>query len=340
MHKDEFYTKIAPLGTEHLKKVLWGLYCRGGKDIRGRIEALLDPERPKKRTQELPDGDETLQDVLAFVALARSGAYMGGSREVSRSERSKWRVTFRRFFKETDLLLSHGDIEYGAPAMEELIDLACETKDVVYFHSEDPVAAMRIVISEQARLLWGAYLAHGGFPSFAKRAAYQFIRWENPYGWTVYGEGWVKERETTLTSVLVQMLKGHDAWVEFTDAYLTALDHVAPSAAPTKGKKKPSHWDDRKRELAREKRAENLTAWNELVLERLQGTDAEDRLHRLVHHPAFKGVHGAFLQAKLAHLQGNQQRAQQLLKRCLQSWPRYRPFLAFADEIGLVVRGR
>lgn len=340
MHKDEFYTKIAPLDTDHLKKVLWDLYWRGGKGIRARIEALLDPERPKKRTQELPDGDETLQDVLEFVALARSGAYMGGTREVSRSERSKWRVTFRKLFKEAALLLTHADMEYGAPAMEELIDLACETKDVVYFHSEDPVAAMRIVISEQARLLWGTYLAHGGFPSFAKRAAYQFIRWENPYGWTVYGEGWVKERETTLASVLAQMLKGYDAWVEFTDAYLTALDHVAPSVAPTKGKKKRSYWDDRKRELAREKRAENLTEWNELVLDRLQGTDAEDRLHRLVHHPAFKGVHGTFLQAKLAHLQGDQERARQLSKKCLQARPGYRPFLALADEIGPAAPGR
>ncbi len=264
MHKDEFYTKIGPLDIDHLKKLLWEIYWRGGKDLRGRIEALLDPEKSKKRTEELPDGDETLQDVLAFVALARSGAYMGGTREVSRSERSKWRVTFRKLFKESALLLTHTDMEYGAPAMEELIDLACETKDVMYFHSEDPVAAMRIVISEQAQLLWRTYLAHGGFPSFAKRAAYQFIRWENPYGWTVYGEGWVKEHETTLTSVLAQMLKGHDAWVEFTDSYLAALDHAAPATAPAKGKKKPSQWDNRKKELAREKRAVNLAEWNGL----------------------------------------------------------------------------
>lgn len=339
MHKDEFYTKIARLDRDHLKKLLWELYWRGGKDLHRRIETLLDPEKPKKRAQEAPDGDETLQDVLEFVALARSGSYMGGSRDVSRSERSKWRVTFRKLFKETDLLLTHGDMEYGPPAMEELIDLACKTKEVMYFHSEDPVSAMRIVISEQAQLLWGTYLTHRGFPSFAKRAAYQFIRWESPYGWTVYGGGWVKERETTLASVLAQMLKGHDAWVEFTDAYLNALDRITADSAPAKGHKRSSQWGS-KRSFAAEQRAENLAEWNELVLDRLQGTDAEDRAHHLAHHPAFNGSQGIFLQARLAHLQGKQQQAQQLLKTCLHSRPSYRPFLEFANEIGLVITGR
>lgn len=210
----------------------------------------------------------------------------------------------------------------------------------MYFHSEDPVAPMGMVVSEQAQLLWGAYLASKGFASFAKRAAYQFIRWENPYGWTVYGEGRVAERETTLTSVLVQMLKGHDAWVEFTDAYLAALDHIAPVTAPAGGHKKPSHRADRNREFAAEKRAENLAAWNELVLDRLQGTDAESRAHRLACHPAFKGPQGTFLQARLAYLKGNQEQARQSLKKCLQTWPRYRRFRTFADELGLIVTDR
>ena len=338
MHKDEFYAKIAPLDTGKLRKILWELYWRGGKDLRERIEILLNPERPKKRVPQLPDGDLLLQDVLDFVALARSGAYMGGSREVSRNERSKWRVTFRQLVKDASLLLVHGSIEYSAPAMEALIDLACETKDVMYFHSEDPVAAMRMVVSEQAQLLWGAYLAHEGFATFAKRAAFQFIRWENPYGWTTYGEGWVREHETTLTAILVQMLKGHDAWVEFTDAYLAGLDAVAPALAG--GRKKPSWQDKRELERALEKRAENLAEWNDLVLEHLHGTDAENRLHRLVHHPALKGPERTFLEAKLAYLRGNQQRAQQLLKKCLKVLPGHRRFLAFAEQIGLTTADR
>ena len=339
MHKDEFYTKIASLDIDHLKKLLWELYWRGGKDLRGRIETLLNPQRPKKRGPELPDGDLLLQDVLDFVALARSGAYMGGSREVSRNERSKWRVTFRKLVKDASLLLAHGEMEYGAPAMEDLIDLACKTKGVMYFHSEDPVAAMRLVVSDQAQLLWGAYLVRAGFATFAKRAVFQFIRWESPYVWTTYGEGWVKERETTLTSILVQMLKGHDAWVEFTDAYLAALDHFARPVAPSGGRKKPSRWDDRNRELAAERRGENLAEWNELVLEHLQGTDADDRLDRLVHHPAIGGAEERkFLQAKLAYLRGDQEQARQLLKKCLQARPGYRRYLTFADEIGLVLK--
>ena len=340
MHKDEFYAKIAPLDTGKLRKMLWELYWRGGKDLRKRIETLINPEKPKKRGPQIPDGDLLLQDTLDFVKLARSGAYMGGSREVSRNERSKWRVTFRKLVKDASMLLEHGamkddSMEYGAPAMEALIDLACETKGVIYFHSEDPVAAMGMVVSEQAQLLWGAYLAHEGFATFARRAAAQFIRWENPYGWTVHGEGRVAERETTLTSVLAQMLKGHDAWVEFIDAYLAALDQVAPVTAPASERKKPSWQDKRELELALEERAENLAEWNELVLDRLHGTDAEDRLDRLVHHPAFKGAERTFLEAKLAYLGGNQDLARQLLNKCLQTLPGHRRFLALAEQIGL-----
>lgn len=335
MRKDEFYAKIIPLDTSRLQKMLWELYWRGGKELRGRIEVLLDPEKPKKRGPQLPDGELLLEDVRDFVALARSGAYMGGTREVSRSERSKWRVTFRQFVKDAGLLLGHGFPEYGAPALEALIDLACETKEVMYFHSDDPVAAMRLVVSEQVHLLWGSYLAHDGFAAFARQASAQLIRWESAHSWTVYGEGWVAEREISLASVLAQMLKGHDAWVEFTDAYLAGLDDVTPAPASAGGHRKVSWQDDRRRERDLEKRTRNLSDWNGLILDRLHGTDAEDRLDRLVRHPALKRPERTLLEAQLAHMRGDQKRAQQLLEKCLNTSPRRRDFLAFADQIGL-----
>ncbi|MEA1871132.1 MAG: hypothetical protein U9N00_02935 [Candidatus Bipolaricaulota bacterium] len=340
MRKDEFYAKITPLDAGRLQKMLWELYWRGGKELRERIEALLNPEKPKKRSPELPVGEFLLGDVEDFVSLARSGAYMGGTREVSRNERSKWRVTFRRFVKDAGLLLEHAIPEYGAPALEALIDLACETKEVMYFHSEDPVAAMRLVVSEQAQLLWKSYLAHDGFAAFARQASAQLIRWESAHSWTVYGEGWVAERETTLASVLVQMLKGHDAWVEFTDAYLVGLDDVIPAPTSTGGHRKTSWQDDRRRTRALEKRARNLAEWNELVLDHLHGTDAADRLNRLVRHPALKRPERTFLEARLAYLRGDQKRAQKLLEKCLKVSPRRRDFLAFADQIGLPSAGR
>ncbi len=340
MRKDEFYTKITPLDKSRLQKVLWELYWRGGNELRERIAGLLNPEKPKKRGPQLPDGELLLEDVHDFVALARSGAYMGGTRKVSRNERSKWRVTFRQLVKDAGLLLGHGSPEFAAPALEALIDLACETKEVMYFHSEDPVAAMRLVVSEQVHLLWGSYLAHDGFAAFARQASAQLIRWESAHSWTVYGEGWVAERETTLASVLVQMLKGHDAWVEFTDAYLAGLDDVAPAPAAVGRHRKTSWREDRDRARALENRTQNLAEWNELVLDHLHGTDAEDRLNRLVRHPALKRPERTFLEARLAYLRGDQKRAQQLLEKCLKTSPRKRDFLAFADQIGFPPTGR
>lgn len=334
MPKDEFYAKITPLDACHLRKILWELYWRGGKELRTRIEGLLNPERSKKRGVKLPSGEVLLEDVRDFAALARSGAYMGGTREVSRNERSKWRVTFRQLIKGVGLLLEHGSPECGAPALEALIDLACETKEVMYFHSEDPVAAMRLVVSEQVHLLWRTYLIHDGFATFARQASAQLISWESAHGWTVSGDGWVAARETSLTSVLVQMLKGHDAWVEFTDAYLTGLDNVAPASVSEN--LKTSWQDDRRRASDLEKRARNLAEWNGLVLDRLHGTDAEDRLDRLVRHPALKKPERTFLETRLAYLRGDQTHAQQLLKECLKTSPRRRDFLAFADEIGFL----
>jgi len=57
------------------------------------------------------------------VELAESGAYIAGDRRVSRTERTKWRVTFRRLA--TDLLmLTGGKQQKSALSFEELRDIA------------------------------------------------------------------------------------------------------------------------------------------------------------------------------------------------------------------------
>ena len=67
--------------------------------MRERIEGELDPrqrERRKKAAAAPLDPELVLMEVRDFVELAESGAYIAGDRRVSRTERTKWRVTFRR----------------------------------------------------------------------------------------------------------------------------------------------------------------------------------------------------------------------------------------------------
>jgi hypothetical protein len=82
------------------------------------------------------------------VTLARDGAYMYGDRRVSRAERSKWRLTFRSLAAQAQSALHAADTRPAEQAVEQLIDLACEIRNVDYFHS-----------------------------------APQLIRWESGYGW-------------------------------------------------------------------------------------------------------------------------------------------------------------
>jgi hypothetical protein len=99
MNRDEFFAKLSPLDADQLRKVLWTLYWRGSGPLRERIEDELNPAEKQnhKRAAEKPaDPEDVLSDVTEFVELARSGAYIAGDRRVSRTERSKWRVTFRR----------------------------------------------------------------------------------------------------------------------------------------------------------------------------------------------------------------------------------------------------
>ena len=98
MNRDEFYTAMAPNDDARLRKILWSLYWRGNARVRERIEdELRSPEQLKvKPRKEVPDPATVLDEVTTFVKLAMDGAYMAGDRRVHRTERSKWRLTFRR----------------------------------------------------------------------------------------------------------------------------------------------------------------------------------------------------------------------------------------------------
>ncbi len=272
LNRDQFYDKLARLDEADLKKALWTLYWRGSGPIRERIEAAIDPQVESVRKAAAlarPDAEAVLAEAREFARLARAGAYLAGDRRVSPKERTRWRFTFRRLATEALAALAGDDVETASAALAVLVDLACDTRGHDYFRSEDPLEAARFVVSDAVAAMWARYLQHHGFAGFAERAAEQLVRWESRYGWTRHGYGWVAERERTLGEVAAGMLTIPDAWAQFAEHYLVALDR-----APAK---------------SRTDRAEALSDWHGRLLERLAGSDDDDRLDALAEHPALAG---------------------------------------------------
>jgi hypothetical protein len=205
MDREQFFGVTSELDQDRLQKALWNLYWRGTANMRERIEVELASDgraRPPRPVKAPADPETVRNDVADFVGLARSGAYLGGDRRVSPRERSRWRFTFKRLAAEAQDALRAEDAGPAASAMEQLIDLACDTRDYDYFRSEDPVTATGFVVSDAAAVLWGSTWERHGFEVFAGTAAPQLIRWESRYGWTRFGEGTVAAQETSLAVVL------------------------------------------------------------------------------------------------------------------------------------------
>jgi hypothetical protein len=68
------------------------------------------------------------------------------------------------------------------------------------------------------------------------------------------------------------MLSAPDMWLQFADRYLDVLDQAGRGAGPT-----PKH-DWRPENSNRERRTADLAEWHGMLLERLLGSEAEDRL--------------------------------------------------------------
>jgi hypothetical protein len=298
--------------------------------VRHRIEALLDPAEQDSsggRGRQPVDAETLLAEVRDFVGLARSGAYMAGDRRVSGKERSRWRMTFRRLAKAAQDALGTEGYRTGAAALELMIDLAAQTADHEYFHSEDPMQAAGFVVSEAVTALWGTVRDREGFPAFTTLAAGQFIRWEAPYGWTRRGEGSVADKESSLAEVLAGMLVAPDHWDSFAAAYLEALDQcpetVAARTQPAGGRINRTRTD----------RARALAQWHGMLLDRLAGSESEHLLDRLVEHPALAGSERDFIAAQLATRRGEQDRARELIYGCLEQLPGHAGFWQFAHQI-------
>jgi uncharacterized protein YfiM (DUF2279 family) len=337
MNRDEFYRKLAPLDEERLKKALWTLYWRGSAPMRERIEAQLDPDGAAARQRREPepvDAGALLAEVRDFVALARKGAYLAGDRRVSPRERSRWRFTFKRLVADAEGALRGEDLDSAAAALELLVDLACETRGYEYFRSEDPMQAAGVVVSDAVARLWAAIRDQHGFAGFAERAAPQLIRWESPYGWTRYGDGRVADKERTLAAVLAGMLQAPDHWDGFAARYLEALDAVADKRASRTRRRVWSADRDR------QDRAQALAEWHEMLVDRLAHSEAEGLLDRLVAHPALSGPELKFVEARLAHVRDDADRARELVFGCLEELPGHRDFHDFATRIGAPLPAR
>ena len=279
MNQEEFFAKLAPLDADQRGKVLWNLYWRGTAAMRERIEGELT-RRSESGARRPPRSRRTRSrsstEVSGFVELAESGAYIAGDRRVSRSERTKWRVTFRRLATQAQSALHAADSGPAERAMELMIDLACHAQGC--FRSEDPLEAARFVVSQAVSALWETVLDARGFAEFAARAVPQLVRWEREYGWSEgVGAGKVREQERPLAEVLASMLDTPDMWRGFADAYLAELDRIAASEAPPPGRntrKIRRDWADSflDRDYTKRRRTGNLARWNSLLLEHLTPT--------------------------------------------------------------------
>jgi hypothetical protein len=103
------------------------VYWRGNAQLRERIEDELRPQdQPKVQPKRvLPDPDEVLAEMTTFAGLAKDGAYMAGDRRVHHTERSKWRLTFRRLAADALAALAANDPAPARQAVAMIVDLAC-----------------------------------------------------------------------------------------------------------------------------------------------------------------------------------------------------------------------
>jgi hypothetical protein len=336
MNREQFFAATTGVDRDQLRQVLWQLYWRGPATVRARIEAGLRPEDDGSGAQDAPtavDPGAVLAQVEDFVALARAGAYLAGNRRVSPKERTRWRFTFRRMVAESRQALRADGAATGAAAMTALIDLACDTRDMDYFRSEDPVEAAGLVVSDEVALLWARVREESGFAAFTQLAAAQLIRWESPYGWTRHGGGRTADKERLLADVAAGMLPALDAWLAFAASYLDALDGLAGAHSGSR----PAPPSARR---ARGERTEALAHWNRLLLDRLVDTEGDALLDRIASHPALGGPELTFVQARLAQRRGETDHARRLARDALRTLPGHPELLAFASEIGVATSAR
>jgi hypothetical protein len=111
-------------------------------------------------------------EVDEFVSLARS-AYLGGNRQVSPRERSRWRFTFKRLADEATPRAE--DAGPAASALERLIDP--RAKPTITTTSARTIRwQQRVSLCPMWRPYWGVDVGTPRVRAFAEFAAPQLIR--------------------------------------------------------------------------------------------------------------------------------------------------------------------
>lgn len=328
LSREAFFAKTAGMDEAALRKALWTLYWRGTAQMRERIEGAIDPAQAdavKKAATAPPNAELVLRQVTYFAELARSGAYIGRDRRVTPQERTRWRHEFRRLATDALAALRATEPDDAIRAIEIMIGLALAMDGTNYFRSEDPVEAAGFVVSDAAAAAWSVSLRRHGMVRFAEIAAPQLVRWESRYGWTRSGFGRTSQRETSLASVIANMLPSGDSWGVFAQAYLATLDGLTESPEYRYRYMDPA-----------EERAHNLAEWHGMLLDRLLGAEDEHLLDLLAEHPALGGPERDFFAARLAHARDDDATATTLIRRCLKRLPGSAEFREFAITIGAV----
>lgn len=320
MDRGEFFAKLDTFDEERLRKALWNLYWRGSGSMRERIEAEIDPvlaEMRKCQSNPPVDADDMLYRVQEFDGLARSGVYLGRSRRVSPSERTRWRFTFKQLVTKTQAVLCSEDFDVGVETMEILLDLARDTGENDYFRSEDPLEAAGFVVSEAAGFLWTRMRDAYGVRGLAERAPANLVRWESLHGWTRHGGGRVAKKETSLAGVLDGLVsRAPDVWLLLFDRYLEALGTAVAGGVARSDARWP--WFS----TTRERRCSSLAEWHSLLLVRCDKGDCGPRFERLVKHEAFAGPSLMLLEARVAQAYGQMDRARRSIVKALKERPR------------------
>ena len=137
----------------------------------------------------------------------------------------------------------------------------------------------------------------------------------------IVGGGQTAEKERKLADVLPRLLPGADGLLAFCQTYLATLETFQPRKPDPKARK--GTWNDPLADFAKEseKRADRLEDWHAFLLDRLQGTEDETILERILEHRAIQRPETWHLLSRLRQTHGQHEEAQTLIKKALTRYP-------------------
>lgn len=131
------------------------------------VDALVaDPDKfvaEKKRagrTVKLPDIDLLADETGWFIDDVREGYYFGPNRMVPKSQRTKWRFTVKKFYKDwVAVAASEENRDTAIEYLEKLYILLCDAEKRYLFVSDSPFQAIGIAREEFLRQIFALKIA-------------------------------------------------------------------------------------------------------------------------------------------------------------------------------------